>query len=1149
MALLFPEHRLLNEQGINIQNSTIIQLRDNPEQTSFDGIPYKDISILFVEGSKTEDQDGVEPFGIPTNYVWARTYAANREELEQFLISPHLHVPRIFFSINPNTAIKLAIQHIFSIAYGTSMEITVRRLSVTDPCMFKHFETFNKINITVWKGQNIQVPPQLSDTFSQQILTARSQILTQTGKKFLYFTSVMRRKLGIFLDVIAPLRKDMALKVTKFITRSNPVNCLSSLQAMQCNLCTTDFDSYDELESHFTECASRFDIQASGLTEHLSYVCNKCDTTPMSYFGMVVHINTFCITNFRAVCPYCNSVSKTCQCAKNKLDEISMLNNIRLNCRPYDLVYDKNLYYLVAWLESTRMCQTPADVSCSSSLKDLDFNMKIQCVNEILFLLIKTASGHRNADFETITNVLASNNVSIPALKSLCGDQIDFYKEVPPQICSICWETINGISAQHLAACHPSCYCTDKNFQSPGELLEHFKEHSLRGQKCPVCPQNFETLFDAISHLENHQSSVLHRKAKCDVDLGLPLCSALDVDGFQHLRHILTFHITNREFLKSVLNNSLKLVQGFYNLAQNDRGAINSSSSQNGQVSSLTEQAGASLADLLNHSSKLTFKCPNQECLVTNVSFTTQQELDNHIKNTHKCMKPACLFFSPDPEILWTHIQSHMSNFGKVFVCTLCAVDFPDESSLREHNSIAHYLKCIICGDTSHRTRASLNDHMRNCNRPTFPAAIQPSYLPAPGSTQPFPVATNEPLGNQQPLILLVDALANTNIADKASLQHIKSVIMRQDTIAKHLETKISGDKHFVEIPIFSAGPSLSIPNSRLKDLPKFYPVDDKPLTNYISFEALITELNCLVTEFFINESQYVNLLLQQIGPSAKAHLKSVLNVSTNVRNVPLEKVLETSRVLFYDVDLSAIYTQSTNLQMNPGESIIAFFARADKVTKLASHYLDDPNQAENFRSSNLRLQFLNAAGKRFSDFIRKKELTQIIIYSPTELLRIFLEWSKCERNNSQQPGLATINNVADLSIENIIPGSKPPSRGRGRSGGRGKRGRKGNNPAPERSQSNVSQVTAPTTSRANRSQSAPVRYKESSLQKRRALNVSSNQPVCFLCGDPHFPRACRTYPNARVQDTPCSHCRFYHESSLCQSGRNNTARPNSSHN
>ena len=292
-----------------------------------------------------------------------------------------------------------------------------------------------------------------------------------------------------------------------------------------------------------------------------------------------------------------------------------------------------------------------------------------------------------------------------------------------------------------------------------------------------------------------------------------------------------------------------------------------------------------------------------------------------------------------------------------------------------------------------------------------------------------------------------------------------------------------------------------------------------------------------------------MNLLLQQIGPIAKAHLKSILNVSTNVRNVPLEKVLETSRVLFYDVDLSAIYTQSTNLQMNPGESIIAFFARADKVTKLASHYLDDPAQAENFRSSNLRLQFLNAAGKRFSDFIRKKELTQIIIYSPTELLRIFLEWSKSERNGAQQPVLAAINNLSDLSIENIIPGSRPPSRGRGRSRGRGKRGRKSNNLASERSQNNVNQVTAPSTRNPNRSQSVPIRYKESSLQKRRALNVTSNELVCFLCGDSHFPRACKTYPNAKVQDTPCSHCRFYHESSLCQSGRNNTPRSSSSHN
>ena len=105
-----------------------------------------------------------------------------------------------------------------------------------------------------------------------------------------------------------------------------------------------------------------------------------------------------------------------------------------------------------------------------------------------------------------------------------------------------------------------------------------------------------------------------------------------------------------------------------------------------------------------------------------------------------------------------------------------------------------------------------------------------------------------------------------------------------------------------------------------------------------------------------------------------------------------------------------------------------------------------------------------------------------------------------------------------------------------------------GNSLAPERS---LNQVAAPDTRNLDRSQSLPIRYKEASLQKRRALNITSNELVCFLCGAPHFPRACRTYPNAKVQETPCSNCKFYHESSLCKSNprRNSTSRSNLSHN
>ena len=141
---------------------------------------------------------------------------------------------------------------------------------------------------------------------------------------------------------------------------------------------------------------------------------------------------------------------------------------------------------------------------------------------------------------------------------------------------------------------------------------------------------------------------------------------------------------------------------------------------------------------------------------------------------------------------------------------------------------------------------------------------------------------------------------------------------------------------------------------------------------------------------------------------------------------------------------------------------------------------------------------------------------------------------------------LASINNVSDLSIENIIPGSKPPSRGRGRVRSRGRRG---NSSASERP---LNQVATSNTRNSDRSQSLPpIRYKEASLQKRRALNITSDEVVCFLCGGPHFPRICRTYPNAKVQDSPCSNCKYYHESSACKSNsrRNSVSRSNLSHN
>ena len=154
-----------------------------------------------------------------------------------------------------------------------------------------------------------------------------------------------------------------------------------------------------------------------------------------------------------------------------------------------------------------------------------------------------------------------------------------------------------------------------------------------------------------------------------------------------------------------------------------------------------------------------------------------------------------------------------------------------------------------------------------------------------------------------------------------------------------------------------------------------------------------------------------------------------------------MERVLESMRILIYDVDLAQIYTQSTNLPLAAGENIVSFFARADSVTRLASFYLDDPSQIESFLSSNLRLQFLNTVGTKFTDFIRARELTQRIVYSPMELLRIYLEWSKGE-SSPHNTGSVSINRVSS-DLQEFMYGNpnsnvtRSPSSGWGRGKGR----------------------------------------------------------------------------------------------------------------
>ena len=106
--------------------------------------------------------------------------------------------------------------------------------------------------------------------------------------------------------------------------------------------------------------------------------------------------------------------------------------------------------------------------------------------------------------------------------------------------------------------------------------------------------------------------------------------------------------------------------------------------------------------------------------------------------------------------------------------------------------------------------------------------------------------------------------------------------------------------------------------------------------------DNLINELQHIQTEFKVGESTFVSLLITQFSSESKNQIRSIISTSGNFGNVPLEQLLETTRALFYDIDLERFHAQSTNLERNNGESPLAFFSRISAISKLASFYLEN---------------------------------------------------------------------------------------------------------------------------------------------------------------------------------------------------------------
>ena len=94
-----------------------------------------------------------------------------------------------------------------------------------------------------------------------------------------------------------------------------------------------------------------------------------------------------------------------------------------------------------------------------------------------------------------------------------------------------------------------------------------------------------------------------------------------------------------------------------------------------------------------------------------------------------------------------------------------------------------------------------------------------------------------------------------------------------------------------------------------------------------------------------------------------------------------MEQILETVRVIFFDVDLEHIHAQSKNLERNAGEPSLAFFSRISAITKLASFHLDNKADREAFKHNNVREQFIRNINKKFQYLIKQREIVNGICY------------------------------------------------------------------------------------------------------------------------------------------------------------------------
>ena len=171
--------------------------------------------------------------------------------------------------------------------------------------------------------------------------------------------------------------------------------------------------------------------------------------------------------------------------------------------------------------------------------------------------------------------------------------------------------------------------------------------------------------------------------------------------------------------------------------------------------------------------------------------------------------------------------------------------------------------------------------------------------------------------------------------------------------------------------------------------------------------------------QYKLDEASFVSMMVSQFSTEAKNFMRSVLGTHGNLTMLPLERILENARAIFFDVDLEHIHAQSKNLTRNIGEPSIAFFSRISAITKLASFHLETEAERETYKHTNVREQFLRNINKKFQYQIKQRELVNGTTFPPSELFRMHLSFEQSEHEQKTH----YINRIStDIDLQQAFP-------------------------------------------------------------------------------------------------------------------------------